>query len=82
MARYSKSNLVEDLTLHDVFAATSKAKVAAFVDDFLTIISERVAAGDEVALSGFGKFEKFTRLNGSVKPKFSAYKDFKDSVSA
>lgn len=78
--RYNKASLVEDLTLHELFADVPKYKVAQFVDDFIEMITSKVIAGDEVALAGFGKFEKYQRENGSFKPKFTAFKDFKDAV--
>ena len=81
MARYNKVNLVEDLLLQDIFATTSKKRVTELVDDILAIIQERVVEGDEVTFAGFGKFEKYERENGSFKPKFTAYKDFKDAVT-
>ena len=82
MARYNKVSLVEDLILQDVFADVSKKRVTELVDDILSLIQEHVVAGDEVTFAGFGKFEKYQRENGSFKPKFSAFKDFKDAVSA
>ena len=78
--RYNKASLVEDLTLHELFADAPKYKIAQFVDDFIEMITSKVIAGDEVALAGFGKFEKYQRENGSFKPKFTAFKDFKDAV--
>ena len=78
--RYNKASLVEDLTLHELFADAPKYKVAQFVDDFIEMITSKVIAGDEVALAGFGKFEKYQRENGTHKPKFTAFKDFKDAV--
>ena len=82
MARYNKTNLVEDLLLHDLFAEASKKRVTDLVEDIFNLIQERVVAGDDVAFAGFGKFEKYQRENGSFKPKFTAFKDFKDAVSA
>ena len=81
MARYNKESLVEDLQFYDIFAEVSKAKTRQFVEDLLQHIQTHVAAGDEVTFAGFGKFEKFTRQNGSIKPKFTAFKDFKDAVA-
>ena len=81
MARYSKTNLIEDLLLHEVFGDSTKTQVKEFVEDFFGIIENKVIAGDEVAISGFGKFEKFTRQNGVHKPKFTAFKDFQDAVN-
>ena len=82
MARYNKTNLVEDLILQDIFAEVSKKRITELVDDIFDLIQARVVAGDDVAFAGFGKFEKYQRENGSFKPKFSAFKDFKDAVSA
>ena len=81
MARYSKSDLVNDLALHDLFANASKRKVTEFVEDYLQIITDKVAAGDEVAIANFGKFSKYIRQNGQAKPKFTAYGEFKSAVN-
>ena len=81
MARYNKQSLVDELLLHDIFADVSKAKTTQFVEDLLQMIQDHVVAGDEVTFGGFGKFEKYTRQNGTVKPKFTAFKDFKDAVA-
>lgn len=81
MARYNKVNLVEDLLLQDIFATTSKKRVTELVDDILAIIQERVAEGDEVTFAGFGKFIPHTGKNGKLRPRFMAYKDFKDAVT-
>ena len=82
MARLNKQAIVEQLQLQDLFADATKKQITEFVEDFFDMIAERVAAGDEIAISGFGKFEKYERMNGTFKPKFSAFGDFKERVSA
>jgi len=50
------------------------------VNDLFDIIKEEVVAGNTVAITGFGKFAPYVRQNGEVKPKFTPYQEFKDSV--
>ena len=69
MARYNKQSLVEDLLLHDIFANVPKSKTTQFVEDLLDIVTERVAAGDEVNLAGFGKLRKV--LRSALSAEFS-----------
>lgn len=76
----NKDGLVEALTLQEMFVDQPKYKVKEFVEDFFGIISEAVSQGDTVSIAKFGKFEPYTRLNGSIKPKFVAFKDFRDAV--
>ena len=78
--RINKPKLVEEILLHDAFAGATKSQVTAFVDDFFQFIADKVVAGNEVAIAGFGKFEKYERQNGTFKPKFTPFKDFKDKV--
>lgn len=80
MARINKKSLAQELETYDVFAESPKYKIEQFVEDFFSIISAHVVNGDEVAIAGFGKFEKYQRQNGEFKPKFSAYGDFKAAV--
>jgi nucleoid DNA-binding protein len=77
MARINRKALAETLETYDVFADTTTYKIEQFVDDFFGIISAHVVNGDDVAIPGFGKFEKYKRQNGSFKPKFTAFTDFK-----
>ena len=81
MARYNKDSFVEDLSLQDVFENASKKRPTEFVEDFFSNIMTRVAEGDEVTIPGFGKFEKYTLASGRVKPKFTAFTDFKAAVN-
>lgn len=81
MARYNKLALVEDLSLQEVFTEASKKQVTELVEDIFQIIADKVVAGDEVVIPGFGKFEKYQRTNGVYKPKFTAYKQFKAVVN-
>jgi nucleoid DNA-binding protein len=87
MKRYSKTDLVNDLSLFHVFADVPKAQVTAFVNDFLQLLKTKVKEDTVVALSGFGKFEKYAytkdgKPTGKFKPKFTAYGEFKDLVNA
>lgn len=81
MANYTKANLAEDLALFNIFADAPKAQVVAFVEDLLDLIKTKVASDQPVVLAGFGKFEKYTLASGTVKPKFTAFKQFKDQVN-
>lgn len=76
-----KSDIVEDLQYHDLFADATKGEVADFVDDFFEEILNKVADGTSVSIARFGKFEAYKRQNGTLKPKFTPFKDFKDAVS-
>ncbi len=80
MARINKKTLAETLETYDVFAETPKYKIEQFIEDFFGIISAHVVNGDEVAIPNFGKFEKYTKQDGTFKPKFSAFSGFKLAV--
>lgn len=80
MTEYTKSNLVEDLLLHDLFADAPKYKVKAFVEDLFSLISTKVSLGQTVSIPGFGKFKNFTRSNGAKTPKFRPSTRFRSSV--
>lgn len=82
MARINREALVEQIMLHDVFEQATKSQITDFVNFFFDNIQEQVAAGNEVAIPGFGKFQKYQRTNGEYKPKFSAFAEFKQQVSA
>lgn len=82
MSRINKKALAEELALQDVFAELPKYKVEQFVEDFFSLLSTRVIAGDEVAIPGFGKFSKFTSsTSGRHKPKFTPAKAFKEAMN-
>jgi nucleoid DNA-binding protein len=55
----NKAGLVE--TLHSRNPEWTKRELQSVVDDLLDVVVERVAAGDEIRLSGFGKFHAVTR---------------------
>lgn len=52
-----------------------------FLDEFLTIITDTVASGTDVSISGFGKFEQYTRTNGTKTPKFRPFNALKAKVA-
>lgn len=86
MARITKQNIIDELSLQDIFADQPKYKVKEFVEDFLQNIMDRVSAGDDVAIAGFGKFEKFERTadgkgTGVFVPKFRPAKAFNEAVA-
>jgi nucleoid DNA-binding protein len=58
MANYTKKDLIRDLAAE---TGTSQATAQQIVDGVFSRISERSAAGDKVAIAGFGKFEVKTR---------------------
>lgn len=78
----NKPALVEELALYDVFENASKKDITLFVESFFDLIAAKVVQGDTVSIPGFGKFEKFQKQDGTFKPKFSAFKEFKDSVKS
>lgn len=80
MSRINKASLVEEILLQDVFESATKKQVTQFVDDFFQTIADHVIAGDDVALANFGKFEKYTKQDGTHKPKFTAFSSFKQAV--
>lgn len=80
MARINKKSLAETLETYDVFAEYPKYKIEQFIEDFFDIISTHVVNGNDVAIAGFGKFEKYEKQDGSFKPKFTAFSEFKQAV--
>lgn len=83
MARINLPTLTSEIMLHDAFANTSKAQVEAVLRFTFDTIANHVVAGDEIAIPGFGKFEKFTSsVTEKSKPKFKGAKAFKDAVNA
>ena len=82
MARINKRALVEEIMLHDVFENATKTQITAFIEDFFNILADKVIEGNELAIPNFGKFERYKKLDGTFKPKFTPYKDFKEAVKA
>ena len=78
----NKDVLVGKLQLMDAFANSSKKATKEFVEDFFDLIANEVIAGNTVSIPGFGKFEPYTKQDGSLKPKFTAFTAFKDAVKA
>ena len=76
--RYNKAQLVEDLSLH--IDVQSKAAAVRIIDFITETIAEQLAKGNDVTIGSFGKFEKFTRQNGTTTPKFRAYSALKATV--
>ena len=80
MARLNRQALVEELYLHDDIQ--NKAAAKRIIDSLFDLIKDRVNEGDEVAISGFGKFELYTRQNGKKVPKFHVFNGFTDPTVA
>lgn len=80
MARINKPALVEEIMLFDIFENASKTQITAFVEDFFELLANKVIEGNEVTIPGFGSFTKYKKQDGTFKPKFTAYKQFKDAV--
>lgn len=86
MATIRKQDIINELSLHELFVDQPKVKVKQFVEDFFQNIIDNVTEGNEVAVAGFGKFYKYERTadgkgTGAYTPKFKPAKAFKDSVS-
>jgi len=91
---------VKKLQLIDMLAErtnTSKAVVSDFLEAFLDTVKETLSKGDEIVLTGFGKFSVSDRaarkgLNPRTKeeidiparkvPAFKAGKELKDAVNS
>lgn len=78
----NKEGLVEFLQTQNIFADATKKDTKEFVEDFFGFIAQAVAEGDTVKIAGIGKFTPFTLANGKRVPKFYAYEDFQNLVSA
>ena len=79
MATFNKAALAERIYEFDNFS--TKKQATEFVEDILRLIKDEVAEGNEVSLAGFGKFEQYKLASGVIKPKFSAFTDFKNAVN-
>lgn len=55
----NKADLVE--VLHRRYPDMTKRQLQSVVDGLMDVVVERVAAGGEIRLSGFGKFQAVTR---------------------
>lgn len=75
----NKKQLVSAIAATEYFETKKDAK--AFLDEFLTIISDTVASGNEVRITDFGKFESFKQANGKVVPKFRPFKELRSKVA-
>ncbi len=79
--RLNKAELISRIAEFDNF--TTKVQASNFLDDILELIQSTIVAGGEVSIAGFGKFDKFTSpVTGKHKPRFKAFKDFKEAVNA
>jgi nucleoid DNA-binding protein len=75
----NKKQLIAAIASTEYFETKKDAK--AFLETFTDIISDTVASGQEVRITGFGKFEQFTQANGKLTPKFRPFKELCDKVA-
>jgi len=75
----NKKQLIKAIAATDHFETQKDAK--AFLDEFLTIITDTVVKGEEVRITDFGKFEVFKQANGKQVPKFRPYLGLKSKVA-
>lgn len=59
--------------------STKKAAVA-HIEALADIIKDEVIEGNSISIPGFGKFENFTRQDGTKSPKFRPFEAFRDAV--
>ena len=78
----NKDALVDKLQLLDIFADKSKKVTKEFIEDFFNLLATEVIEGNTVSIPGFGKLEPYTKQDGSLKPKFTAFTAFKEAVKA
>jgi len=78
MKRLNKRDLAR--TLWEAGLADTLVAGERLVDALTNTVVSEVVAGNEVCIAGFGKFEPYTRTNGTVKPKFIPFKAFKDAM--
>lgn len=81
--RLNLDSLREAIELHDAFKDDApKYKVEEVIRTLFATIETAIAAGDKVAIPGFGTFTKFTSsTTGIHKPKFSPSTTFKAKVN-
>ena len=77
-SRISKRQLVEELALHNDLGTNAAA--SRVLETLITKITDEVAAGNSIVISGLGKFEPATLQSGKRVPKFRPSEQFKRSV--
>jgi len=67
-----------------VKAGLADTKIAGMniTDVFFDVLKTQILAGNDIAIPGFGKFSKFQRLNGTFKPKFTPFTEFRQAIKA
>lgn len=74
----NKATLIERIAELD--SVPSKAEAGRILSLITDTITEEIVAGNEVNISGFGKFYNFTRSNGAKAAKFRASAALKRAV--
>ena len=62
--------------------ADTKIAGIELADKFFEILRKEILAGNDVAIPGFGKFSTYVRQNGTKKPKFTPFTEFKADINA
>ena len=78
----NKQELAAKLQLMDAFSASTKKATVEFIEDFFELIKSEVVAGNAISIPGFGKIAPYEKQDGSLKPKFTAFTEFKEAVKA
>lgn len=79
MTTLTKKQLIERISELDSIASKAEAgRILALITDTITA---EIVAGNEVNISGFGKFYNFTRSNGAKAAKFRASAALKRAVA-
>lgn len=78
----NKKELAEKLQLMDAFSTATKKATIEFIEDFFNLIKTEVIAGNAISIPGFGKIAPFEKKDGTLKPKFTAFTEFKTAVKA
>ncbi len=94
MTSISKTDLIEKIT--EMTEGATKREVTVIVNTILDVVTETVAKGGKVAITGFGSFEAVKRaartgvnpakgtkmeIPARTVPRFKAGKTFKDAVN-
>lgn len=78
--RLNKQDFAAILVEKDVF--TTKKEAIEAVETIFDTVANILIAGDSLAISDFGKFSTYTRINGTKKPKFTPFSGFKADMNA
>lgn len=75
----NKKQLIDAIASTEHFE--TKKAAGEFLDYMLDLITDTVSTGTDVRIAGFGKFEQYTRANGTKTPKFRPFNALKAKVA-